>query len=120
MAARQLGSCASSGHAWLLWAARHSQEEACLLRVKPLPRVLELAASTAADFTAFDHRPEGKVRKNEQFKPKTKKDQETDELMASLQNMPGMGGQGLSMMSGSDLDLGDGKVNEEDVLKDEV
>jgi len=64
--------------------------------------------------------PEGKVRKNEQFKPKTKKDQETDELMASLQNMPGMGGQGLSMMSGSDLDLGDGKVNEEDVLKDEV
>tara|TARA_B100000768_G_C11068402_1_gene285484 strand:+ start:158 stop:262 length:105 start_codon:yes stop_codon:yes gene_type:complete len=34
--------------------------------------------------------------------------------------MPGMGGQGLSMMSGSDLDLGDGKVNEEDVLKDEV
>ena len=39
---------------------------------------------------------------------------------ASLKDMPGMGGQGLSMMSGSDLDLGDGKVNEEDVLKDEV
>ena len=82
--------------------------------------MLERATSKATDFTAFDHRPEGKVRKNEQFKPKTKKDQETDELMASLQNMPGMGGQGLSMMSGSDLDLGDGKVNEEDVLKDEV
>ena len=27
-AAPQLGSCASSGHAWRLWAARHSQEEA--------------------------------------------------------------------------------------------
>jgi hypothetical protein len=34
--------------------------------------------------------------------------------------MPGMEGQGLSMMSGSDLDLGDGKINEEDVLKDEI
>lgn len=64
--------------------------------------------------------PEGKVRKNEQFKPKTKKDKETEDLMASLRSMPGMEGQGLSMMSGSDLDLGDGKVNEEDVLKDEV
>jgi len=64
--------------------------------------------------------PEGKVRKNEQFKPKTKKEQETDDLMASLKNMPGMGGQGLSMMSGSDLDLGDGKENDEDVLKDEI
>ena len=32
----QLGSCASSGRAWRLWAARHSQ---------PLPRVLEPAAS---------------------------------------------------------------------------
>ena len=60
------------------------------------------------------------MRKNEIFKPKTKKDKETEDLMASLRSMPGMEGQGLSMMSGSDLDLGDGKVNEEDVLKDEV
>ena len=64
--------------------------------------------------------PEGKVRKNEQFKPKTKKDKETDELMANLRNMPGMEGQGLSMMSGSDLDLGDGAVDDIDVLKDEL
>ena len=28
-AAPQLGSCASSGRAWPLWAARRSQEEAC-------------------------------------------------------------------------------------------
>ena len=64
--------------------------------------------------------PEGKVRKNEQFKPKTKKDKETEDLMASLRNMPGMEGQGLSMMSGSDLDLGDNKVDGIDVLKDEM
>ena len=28
LAVPQLGSCASSGRAWWLWAARHSQEEA--------------------------------------------------------------------------------------------
>jgi hypothetical protein len=28
LAAPDLGSCASSGRAWWLWAARHSQEEA--------------------------------------------------------------------------------------------
>ena len=51
----QLGSCASSGRAWRLWAARHSQEQARPLAAQPLPRVLELAASKAANFTAFDH-----------------------------------------------------------------
>eukprot|EP00964_Phaeocystis_antarctica_P134174 scaffold98401_cov21-Phaeocystis_antarctica.AAC.1 len=51
----QLGSCASSGRAWRLWAARHSQEEAEPLGAQPLPRVLERAASKAIDFTAFDH-----------------------------------------------------------------
>ena len=55
LAVPQLGSCASSGRAWRLWAARHSQEEAGPLGTQPLPRVLELAASKAADFTAFDH-----------------------------------------------------------------
>jgi len=64
--------------------------------------------------------PEGKVRKNEQFKPKTAKDKQTEELMASLQSMPGMGGQGLSMMTGSDIDLGENKVDPIDELKDEV
>ena len=64
--------------------------------------------------------PEGKVRKNEEFKPKTVKDKETEDLMASLRSMPGMEGQGLSMMSGSDIDLGDGKVDPIDVLKDEI
>ena len=54
LAVPQLGSCASSGRAWRLWAARHSQEEAGPLGTQPLPRVLELAASKAADFTAFD------------------------------------------------------------------
>ena len=43
-------ACASSGCAWRLWAARLSQEEAGPLGVHPLPRVLELAASKAADF----------------------------------------------------------------------
>ena len=51
----QLGSCASSGRTRRLWAARHSQEEACPLGAQPLPRVLERSASKAADFTGFDH-----------------------------------------------------------------
>ena len=55
LAVPELGSCASSGRAWRLWAARHSQEEADPLGAQPLPRVLELAASKAADVTACDH-----------------------------------------------------------------
>ena len=55
LAVPQLGSCASSGRAWRLWAAWHSQGEAWSLGSQPLPRVLELAASTAADITALDH-----------------------------------------------------------------
>ena len=51
----QLGSCASSGRAWRPWAARHSQKEAEPLGAQPPPRVLELAASNAADLTACDH-----------------------------------------------------------------
>ena len=43
----------SSGRAWRLWAARHSQEEAGPLGAQPLPRVLELAASKAAQITAW-------------------------------------------------------------------
>eukprot|EP00964_Phaeocystis_antarctica_P068292 scaffold41375_cov43-Phaeocystis_antarctica.AAC.2 len=48
LAAPQLGSCASSGHVWRLWAAWHSQGGAGPLGAQPLPRVLELAASKAA------------------------------------------------------------------------
>ena len=48
----QLGCCAFSGRTWRLWAARYSQEEAGPLSAQPLPRVLKLAASKAADFTA--------------------------------------------------------------------
>ena len=51
----QLGCCASSGRAWRLWTARHSQGEADPLGAQPLPRVLEPAASKAADSPAFDH-----------------------------------------------------------------
>ena len=57
----QLGSCASSGRAWRLWAARYSQGEAQPLNTgsatghPPLPRLIELVASKVADFTAFDH-----------------------------------------------------------------
>ena len=56
-----LGPCASSGRAWRLWAARHSQEEAGPLSAQPLPRVLELAASKVADVTAFDHAGTGAI-----------------------------------------------------------
>ena len=55
LAVPQLGSCASSGRTWRLWAAQHSDAEAVPLGAQPLPRVLELAASKAADSTAFDH-----------------------------------------------------------------
>ena len=51
----ELGSCASSGRAWRLRAARRSQGEARPLGSRPLPRVLKCAASKAAGSTAFDH-----------------------------------------------------------------
>ena len=54
LAVPQLGSCASLGRAWRLWAALHSQEEADPLGAQPMPRVPELAAFKAADVTAFD------------------------------------------------------------------
>ena len=49
--------CSSSApaHAWRLWAARHSQEEAGTLGAQTLPQMLEPAASKAAVFTAVDH-----------------------------------------------------------------
>ena len=50
----QLGSCASSRRAWRLWAARPSQEELGPLGAQPLPRLLEPAASKAADGTTVD------------------------------------------------------------------
>ena len=53
LAVPQLGSCASSGRAWRLWAARHSQGEAQPLGAQPVPRVLERATCRAAYFTAF-------------------------------------------------------------------
>ena len=43
LAVPQLGSCASPGRAWRLWAARRSQEVAGPLGAQPLPRVLKLA-----------------------------------------------------------------------------
>ena len=45
LAAPQLGSRASSGRAWRLWAARYAQEEAGPLGAQPLPRAFRLAAS---------------------------------------------------------------------------
>ena len=48
LTAPQLGPCASSGHAWRLRAARHSQEEAGPLGAQPRPRLLEPASSTVA------------------------------------------------------------------------
>ena len=52
LAVPALGCCASSGRAWRLWPARHSQEEVGPLGAQPLPRALEPAASKAADLTA--------------------------------------------------------------------
>ena len=67
LAVLQLAPCASSGRSWQLWAARCFQEEAGPLSAQPLPWVLELAASKAADSTAFDHSgaaaaPRGRAR----------------------------------------------------------
>ena len=55
LAVPQLGSCASSGCTFRLWVAQHSQREAESLCAQPLPRVLELAVSKVAHFTAFGH-----------------------------------------------------------------
>ena len=61
LAAPQLGPCASAGSGRLgpgsgrLRAAHHSQGEASSLAAQPLPRVLELAASEAADVAASGH-----------------------------------------------------------------
>ena len=49
LAVPQLGSCASSGRAWRLWAARHSKKEAGPLSAQPLPRVLAPLVSPLAD-----------------------------------------------------------------------
>ena len=50
----ELASC--SGRTWRLWLARCSQAEASPPSAHPLPRVLELRAPRAADFTALSHR----------------------------------------------------------------
>ena len=57
LAVPPLGSCASSGRAWRLWAARHSKEEASPLGAQPTAsRLLERTASKAAmELPAFDH-----------------------------------------------------------------
>jgi len=63
--------------------------------------------------------PEGKPRKNEQFKPRDKKDDDLEDLLASMKGMPGGGG--LTMMRPGEMDLGgDEKVDEIDVLRDEL
>ena len=63
--------------------------------------------------------PEGKPRKNEEFKPRDPKDDDLEDLIASMNNgMPGA--QQMSMMRPSEMDLGDGQIDEIDVLKDEM
>ena len=57
----QSGHCPSSapvpaqGKPGGVWEARYSHEEDRPLGAQPLPRVLEPAASKAAEVTAFDH-----------------------------------------------------------------
>ena len=53
LAVPQLAPCASSGSAWWLCAARHSQSEARPLGSQPPPQLLERAASKVVHFTAF-------------------------------------------------------------------
>ena len=57
-AVAQLGSCASSGRAWRLWAVRHSQGEADPLGAQPLgaqpPCARASRLQSLAEFTAFD------------------------------------------------------------------
>ena len=56
LAVRESRSRASSGHAWQLWLARRSHgRDRPTGRPATVPLVLELAASKAADYTAFDH-----------------------------------------------------------------
>ena len=66
---------------------------------------------------------EGRVRKNEQFKPKTE-EEKRQELM--LETMAGENGNGITMMKPGDYDFPDGygdlggNVDDIDVLKDEL
>ena len=55
LAVPRLSSCTSSGRAWWLCAARHSQSEAQPVGTQPAPRRLTRAASKVAHFTAFLH-----------------------------------------------------------------
>ena len=52
LAVPQLGSCTSSGRAWRLCAARHSQGEARPVGSQPRPQLLERAAFEVACLTA--------------------------------------------------------------------
>ena len=63
--------------------------------------------------------PEGKPRMNEQFKAKTAEELRT-EFMA--ETMAGEGGNGITIARPEDYDLGDGKkkVDDVDVLKEEL
>ena len=54
----QLSFCTSSGRAWRLWAARHSQGAVEPLAAQPQPRVLERATSKVADSNAFGPTPD--------------------------------------------------------------
>ena len=64
--------------------------------------------------------PQGKARKNEEFKPKSEKEQKLDLLMATMKDAPG-GGANLGAMGMNDMDLGiDAPIDPIDVLKDEI
>ena len=62
--------------------------------------------------------PEGKARKDEEFKPRDEKQDSIDDLLASL-NKDAPEGQALTSMSAGDLDLG-GDDEEEEALKEEL
>ena len=61
--------------------------------------------------------PEGKARKDEEFKPRDEKQDSIDDLLASL-NKDAPEGQALTSMSAGDLDLGGDE--EEEALKEEL
>ena len=104
------------------WARRAVEADVLLRAAREKKSVAMTAQRVCTKMTGVCKKvpswPEGKVRKNEQFKPRDQKDDDIEKLLESMKGMPGGGG--LTMMRPGDMDLGDDKVDEIDVLKDEM
>ena len=87
--------------------------------VPDLPRRGRPVLGKGAAHRCGEFWPEGKVRKNEEFKPKDAQDLKLENM---LKSMPGEHGTGISIMRPGEYDFEDGKDKTEEIdkLKDEI